>query len=69
MKHAEQTYDNMPLSERALLRQKRRGLWSNVRNDMGKPCEYWIYDADNPIGIAVYYRGRKLVFHGFEVAK
>ncbi len=65
-------YDQLPKSEKTLIKH----YWeynshlkhSNVRisNDMGKPCDYYIYHNEQPIGLVIYYKGRKLTLHGIK---
>jgi hypothetical protein len=59
-------YDELPLSEKTLLRRMRKGQYPMLRNDRGGACDYYIYDGDEPVpvGVVVYSRQRKLVLHG-----
>lgn len=64
----QEIYDLLPLSEKTLLRRLRYKIYPfKLKNDRGYPCDYFIYDEnDEPTGVVVYYRGRKLCLHGIE---
>ena len=61
-------YDILPISEKTLLKRLRKGEYDfDLRNDRGGSCEWFIYDNDgDPVGVVVYYKGRKLVLHGIK---
>ena len=62
-------YDILPLSEKTLLKRYRTYDFI-IKNDRGSSCNWFIYDdAGDPVGVVVYYKGRKLVLHGIEKPK
>ncbi len=66
----EQLYDILPMTERTLLKRMKYTIYPyHIANDRGTPCDYFIYnrnDNENPIGVVIYYKGRKLCLHGIE---
>ena len=60
-------YDDLPVSEKTLVRHWKHYSESSdirpysIRNDQGKPCEYYVYNKDNlAVAVILYYKGRKL---------
>ena len=62
-------YDILPTSERTLLRHWRNGQYKGypftIKNDLGAACDWRIAVDGRTIGMVRYYRGRKLVAHGY----
>jgi hypothetical protein len=60
----QEVYDELPLTERALLR-RYKSYPFKIANDRGGPCEWWLYESGEPVGVVIYYKGRKLTCHGY----
>lgn len=60
----EDVYDLLPMTERTLLK-RYQSYPFKIANDRGKPCEWWLYEKGEPVGVVVYYAGRKLACHGY----
>lgn len=57
-----EAFERLPLSEQTIIRHKLRIGNLHLRNNLGHPCLYVIFDETEKkeIGIVQYYKGRKL---------
>ena len=59
----DEIFDFLPLTERTLIKHYKSYPFK-IANDRGYPCDWFIYDGDNPIAMIYYYGGRKLALYG-----
>jgi hypothetical protein len=56
-----EVYEQLPLTERTLLKRIRRNEYPfQLLNDYGQPCEYRVVENGVELGMVKYYGGRKL---------